>query len=168
MVPYYENANAIEAEAYLFQNNGTAYADASEAFKQVVMHYANTRASSSMASAALVMWRFATFILPLTAAGIVTAFYRASPSKEIVHQERMAGRQTLVDLQRETYSDRAAMVETMVETSRLTRESIARRLKALAKSDRRKKAKEKEEAEENIRTNNDYTDVTINDGDDSL
>ena len=168
LIPAFENANAIESAAYQYQTAGTAFADVSEEFKQVVVHYANTRASSSMASAALVMWRFATFILPLTAAGFVTAFYRASPRKDVTHQERMAGRHTLVDLQRETYSDRAAMVETMVETSRLTRESIAKRLKALAKSDRRKKAKEKKKADENLPIGENYTDVTINDGDDSL
>ena len=162
------DANAIESVAFNLRDSGTSYADASDAFKLVVSHYANTRASSSMASAALVMWRFATFILPLTVAGFVTAFYRASPRKDVEDQEKMAGRHTLVDLQRETYSDRAAMVETMVETSRLTRESIARRLRALNRSDRRKKEKEKKEAEENMQIGNNYTDVNIDDGDDSL
>ena len=166
-IPEFANANAIEAKAFELQGNGTAFADISDDFRQVIVYYANTRASSSMASAALVMWRFATFILPLTAAGLVTAFYRASPRKDAEQEERMAGRHTLVDLQRETYSDRMGMLETMVETSRLTRESVANRLKALAKSDRRRKKKAKEEAEQNM-MNDEYTDVTIDDGDDSL
>ena len=89
----------------------------------------------------------------------------ARQKKEAEDSERMAGRHTMVDLQRETYSDRAAMVETMVETSRLTRESIAARLKALAKADRRKKAKKEEEEDSSL---HEYTDVTIDDGDDSL
>ena len=167
IIPEFSTANDIESLAYTLQSNGTAYADVSEEFRQVVVYYANTQASSSMASAALVMWRFATFILPLTAAGFVTAFYRASPRKDAEEQERMAGRHTLVDLQRETYSDRMGMLETMVETNRLTRESVANRLKALARSDARKKRKEKKEAEQNA-PSNEYTDVTINDGDDSL
>ena len=167
IIPEFSTANDIESLAYELQSKGTAYADVSEEFRQVVVYYANTQASSSMASAALVMWRFATFILPLTAAGFVTAFYRASPRKDAEEQERMAGRHTLVDLQRETYSDRMGMLETMVETNRLTRESVANRLKALARSDARKKRKEKKEAEQNA-PSNEYTDVTINDGDDSL
>ena len=121
-----------------------------------------------MASAALVLWRVATFIVPLIAAGFVTAFYRASPRKDVEGNERMVGRHTLVDLQRETYSERLTMVETMVGTSRLNRENIAKRLKALARMDRRKKRKKKEEEENNLPMPDDYTDVTINDGDDSL
>ena len=60
------------------------------------------------------------------------------------------------------------MMETMVETSRLTRESIANRLKALAKADRRNKKKKKEEEEGSLPMSDKYTDVTIDDGDDSL
>ena len=163
----YANAAAIEAEAVKLFNDGGTFETAPEAFKQVCIYYADTQASSSMASAALVMWRFATFILPLTAAGFVTAFYRASPRKDAEQSERMAGRHTLVDLQRETYSERLTMVETMVQTSRLNRENIAKRLKALAKADRRKK-KKKEEEDNNLPMPDEYTDVTINDGDDSL
>lgn len=161
----YANAAAIEAEAFNQLNSGGTFETAPEAFRQVCIYYADTQASSSMASAALVMWRFATFILPLTVAGFVTAFYRASPRKDAEDNERMAGRHTLVDLRRETYSERLTMMETMVETSRLTRESIAKRLKALAKADRKKKKKQ-EDGE--LPMPNEYTDVTIDDGDDSL
>ena len=61
----------------------------------------------------------------------------------------------------------------MVETSRLNRENIARRLKDLRRRDRRKKAKEKAERakqaeKENLADPNEFTDVTIDDGDDSL
>lgn len=147
------------------------YASADPRLIQIVTYYANTQESSAMASAALVLWRFATFILPLISAGLVTAFYRASPKNDAEQSERIAGRHTIIDLQRETYSDRVALMETMVETSRLTRESIAKRLKALAKSDRRKKERErkaKEAEKDNIADPNSFTDVTINDGDDSL
>ena len=161
----FANAAEIEDAAIAAKLAGETFETTSESLRQVSIYYADTQASSSMASAALVMWRFATFILPLTVAGFVTAFYRASPRKDAEDNERMAGRHTMVDLQRETYSDRAAMVETMVETSRLTRESIANRLKALAKADRRKKKEKKEEEDNSL---HEYTDVTIDDGDDSL
>ncbi len=167
----FANVYEIASEASKYKDAATELADTSEAFQKVVQMYADTQASSSMASAALVMWRVATFIFPLTVAGFVTAFYRASPKKEAENSENLAGRQTFVDLQRETYSDRAALVETMVETSRLTRESIAKRLRALAKLDRKRKAKakaDKEAEKNNIADPDEFTDVTINDGDDSL
>ena len=113
----YRNAAAIEAEAINELNTGGTFETTSESFKQVCIYYADTQASSSMASAALVLWRVATFIVPLTVAGFVTAFYRASPRKDAEESERMAGRHTLVDLQRETYAERLTQVETMVETT---------------------------------------------------
>ena len=161
----YASAAEIESAAVNLATNGTSFDAAPEAFKEVCRFYADTQASSSMASAALVLWRVATFIVPLIVAGFVTAFYRASPRKDIEQADRMAGRHTLVDLQRETYSDRMGMLDTMLETSRLTRESIAKRLKSLAKADRRKKKKKEEE---DLPMSDEYTDVTINDGDDSL
>ena len=162
----YANAAAIIKAADSLAESGTTFENAPEAFRQVCIYYADTQASSSMASAALVLWRVATFIVPLIAAGFVTAFYRASPRKDAEENERMAGRHTMVDLQRETYAERLTMVETMVETSRLNRDNIAQRLKALAKADRKKKRKKKEEEE--LPMSDEYTDVTINDGDDSL
>ena len=162
----YANAAAIIKAADSLAESGTTFETAPEAFRQVCIYYADTQASSSMASAALVLWRVATFIVPLIAAGFVTAFYRASPRKDAEENERMAGRHTMVDLQRETYAERLTMVETMVETSRLNRDNIAQRLKALAKADRKKKRKKKEEEE--LPMSDEYTDVTINDGDDSL
>ncbi len=162
----YANAAEIETAAIQAGSAGLTFDNAPDALRQVCIYYADTQASSSMASAALVLWRFATFILPLTVAGFVTAFYRASPRKEAEEDSRMAGRHTLVDLRRETYSDRATMLTTMVETSRLNRENIAKRLKALSRADRRKKRKKKEEEE--LPMPDEYTDMTINDGDDSL
>ena len=167
----YDEIREISDYAAYCDMNGIAFADANADFKEVVNLLADTRASSSMASAALIMWRFMTFILPLTAAGFVTAFYRASPRKDAESSERMAGRHTLVDLQRETYSERAEMVETMVETSRLNREAIAKRLKALAKSDRRRKKKQQElkEAErQNLADPNEFRSVNVDSEDDSL
>ena len=165
----YQNAAAIETEAINLLSSGATYETAPEAFRQVCEYYADTKASSSMASAALVLWRFATFIIPLIAAGFVTAFYRASPRKDAEESERMVGRHTLVDLQRDTYFDRSETLVTMVETSHLNRENIAKRLKALSRRDRANKRRRKKEAEEaEAGLPNEYTDVTIDDGDDSL
>ena len=171
LVPGFSAASEVVQAAVDYKEAGVAFADTSSDFQSMVQIYANTRASSSMASASLVMWRFSTFIMPLIVAGFTTAFYRASPKETARDSENMAGRHTLVDLQRETYSDRVALAETMIETSRLNRENISRRLKDLRKKDRRKKAKEKaaKEAEkENLADPNEFTDVTIDDGDDSL
>ena len=163
----FANSAAIESEAMRMALEGIAFEDAPENFRQVCIYYADTQASSSMASAALVMWRFATFIIPLIAAGFVTAFYRASPRKDAEDSDRMVGRHTLVDLQRDTYYDRSGTLVTMLETSRLNRDNIAKRLRALRKSDRAKKRKKKEE-EGSLPMSDEYTDVTIDDGDDSL
>lgn len=132
-----------------------------------VKHAADTTESNSLASAALLTWRSITFIIPLVIAGFVTAFYRASPKDDIADNKRLPNRNTMVELQRETYSERYQEVETLVETNRLTRESIRDRLKALANSDRRKRRKKKKE-EEMKNQNEGYRDVNIGDEDDSL
>ena len=177
IAPYiaaYPDENSISKYIYetIITDSGTlAYEECSDAFKRVVQFYADTQESSAMASAALVMWRSITFTLPLIVAGFVTAFYRASPKEEARGNDNVASRQTLVDLRRETYDERVQMAETMIETSRLTRESIAKRLKALARSDRRerrRKKKEQERLEREQQQDSTYTDVTIKDEDDSL
>lgn len=131
-----------------------------------VKHSADTTESVSLASAALLTWRSITFIIPLVIAGFVTAFYRASPKDDIAENKRLPNRQTLVALRKETYTERYQQVETMVETSRLTRESIMKRLRIL-KNDDRKKRREKKKKEEQ-ETQNGYRDVNIDNEDDSL
>ena len=132
-----------------------------------VKHSADTTESVSLASAALLTWRSITFIIPLVIAGFVTAFYRASPKDDIAENSRLPNHDTLVALRKETYSERYQQVETMVETSRLTRESIMNRLRVLKNSDRKKRReKKKKEAEEN--QNSGYRDVNIDNEDDSL
>ena len=159
-------ADSLERTVYGLIDSGTEFANLDDPdFKQAVIYYANTQASSAMASAALVLWRFATFIAPLVIAGFVTAFYRASPRGNIEEKDnKMAGRETIVALRRETYSDRAAVLETMLETSRLNRENIYRRLKALSNNDKKKKKKMERD---NIADPDLYDDMTIDDGDDS-
>ena len=144
----------------------------SDAIKQFVVAIGNYRESASLASAALVMWRSITFIIPMVAAGFVTAFYRSSPKDEQVNQDNIPNRRTLVQLRNETYVERYKSAETMVETSRLTRESIIKRLRVLSRADRRKREKAKRERAKQEITDeqiNEYTDVNIDDnGDDSI
>ena len=136
--------------------------------RQFIIAYSDYRESSSLASAAMVMWRSVTFIIPLAVAGFVTAFYRASPKNENVDSENLPNRRTLVALRNETYVERVQMAETMIETSKLTRESIRQRLKFLANRDRRRarERRRKEIEEENNNMNNDYRNVNINKNDD--
>lgn len=81
-------------------------------------------------AAAQIIWRTATFHLPLLIGGITSAFYR-STLKEHTYQ---ANRQTFVDLQLETYEERKKSSDTLFETSRLSRKEIERKLKALGGS----------------------------------
>jgi uncharacterized protein (TIRG00374 family) len=78
-------------------------------------------------AAAQIIWRVATFHLPLLAGGITSAFYR-STLKEHTYQ---ANRQTFVDLQLETYEERKKSSDTLYETSRLSRKEIEKKLKSL-------------------------------------
>ena len=136
-------------------------------YRIFITYYANFRESSSLANAAMIMWRTVTFTLPLAVSGFVTAFYRASPKNEPVDSKRMAGRHTLVALQNETFVERARMAETMIETSRLTRESIKKRLISLSRNDRRKKLRERRKRNKE-QAPMEYSDVNIKEEDDSL
>lgn len=141
---------------------GTAY----DAVYTAVKYSADTTESVSLASAALLTWRSITFIIPLVIAGFVTAFYRASPKDDIAENKRLPNRQTLVALRKETYTERYQQVETMVETSRLTRESIMKRLRILKNDDRKKRREKKKKEEQETRSG--YRDVNIDNEDDSL
>ena len=129
-----------------------------------IIQSANTQQSLALASSALLVWRSITFIIPLTIAGLVTAFYHASPKDDIAQNKNLPNYETLVALRQETYSERYQQVETLVETSRLTRESIKNRLKALAKNDRAKKERKRKEKQ----NQGGYRDVNIDNEDDSL
>lgn len=116
--------------------------------------------SIGLAKSSLLLWRTITFIAPLIVAGIVTAFYHASPKDSAVQEDgRFAGVQTMFDLQGQTIDQRQAEIETMVETSRLTREAVMAKLRSFGKPKKAKKKKKK---------TNDYTDVTIKHEDDSI
>ena len=143
---YYRNM--IEANKMTFEEAATQSVTNSE--------------SAAMANAALLLWRSITFIIPVTISGFVTAFYRASPKEEA--NEGRANRQTYIDLQRDTYIAREEELETMAETSRLTREEILKRLRSIGGKKKPKK-KKKHKEDDNIIT---YDDVNIDDEDNSI
>ena len=137
----------------------------SMSFEEAATQSITNSESAAMANAALLLWRSITFIIPVTISGFVTAFYRASPKDEA--NEGKASRQTYIDLQRDTYVAREEELETMVETSRLTREEVLKRLKSIGNKGKKPKKKKKE--------NNDqsddivaYDDFNIDDEDNSI
>ena len=97
--------------------------------------------SEELAKAALLIWRSLTFIIPLIVAGLVAAFYHGSPKDEVTEEGKIPNHQTFISLSSATYDERKAELETMVETSRLTRQEIMKRLKHFAKPTIKKKKK---------------------------
>lgn len=85
-------------------------------------------ASSTLCRSALLIWRSATFVIPITAGGIVSAFYRSSGKSMVQAIGDMPNRQTFYSLQKETYYQRYEEVASLVETSRLSREAILAKL----------------------------------------
>lgn len=83
--------------------------------------------STVLCRSALLIWRTATFTLPLIAAGIVTAFYRGTP-KEEVGRKGFPNHQTFVELQSETYAIRKSEFDTLLETKQLSRQAIQEKL----------------------------------------
>lgn len=85
--------------------------------------------SHSMCMAALLLWRTITFTVPLIIAGFVTAFYKSNAKNARTHGVQYPERQTMVDLQRETFMDRKLSSDSLVETSRLSREQVLNKIK---------------------------------------
>lgn len=123
------------------------------------------KASESLASSALLVWRSMMFIIPLIIAGFVTAFYHASPKEEMRKDGDLPNRATFVSLQATTYETRKEELETMVETSRLTRQEVMKRLRNYRKHSDKKK---KETPPDNSTKEKPIDDVSINVEDDSL
>lgn len=104
--------------------------------------------SSSITTAAQIIWRFSTFHIVLLVSGIVAATYRSSPKNQVHH----ANRKTFVTLQYQTYTERKASADTMYNTSSLSAKAVQDRLRSLAKSEKAKskkntKKQKKEKAE---------------------
>lgn len=94
-------------------------------------------ASKGLCSAAMLLWRTVTFTLPLIIAGIVTAFYKPSKNAKSYAQEipEMPTRQTFLTMQEETYLERQRDAETLIETRRLSKEAIMKKLKSHKKEE---------------------------------
>ncbi len=86
--------------------------------------------NTAVISSSLILWRTATFHLPLLVCGFVAAFYKSRP-KESFHS---ANRETFVTLQLETFDERRKSADTMYETAQLSRRAIQDKLRATTKS----------------------------------
>lgn len=104
--------------------------------------------------ASLILWRSSTFIIPTLIAGLVTAFYRASPKNEIAETD-FNNRGTFVALQNETITTRQSDLDTMIETTRLSHEAVMAKLK----SSRDKRKNRRSDEITNISDDHDNVDV---------
>lgn len=75
-------------------------------------------------SSTLILWRTATFHIPLLVSGLVSALYRSRP-KEPIHY---ANRQTFVNIQLETFDERKRSADTLYETRQLSRKAIQEKI----------------------------------------
>lgn len=116
----------------------------------------------SMTKAALLIWRSITFIIPIVVAGFTTAFYRASPSKEVNARGEYANRGTFVSLQRETYVMRKEELESFMETTRLSRQAVKEKLMRPIKNKKTNSTRKKKDnsTPKNVKADN-YSKVDI-------
>jgi len=117
-------------------------------------------ATEGLANTALLVWRGITFIFPILISGFVTAFYHASPKQEA--EMSVPDRDTFVELQNQTYVERSQDLETLLETNKLSREAIMKKLKGENKKPRQKRER-RVEVSPGHRT--DYDNIEINDED---
>ena len=120
-------------------------------------------ATKTLARSALLVWRSSTFVIPILIGGFVAAFYRSSPKNEI-HAEDIPNRQTFYSLQKETYIERAEEVNSLIETSRLSREAILEKLNPKKAAEKKKTPKKKKD--KNIPANlekQDYDEYELDD-----
>ena len=118
------------------------------------------KSSEALAVSCLLLWRSITFIIPIVAAGLTTAFYKASPKEEAREREDLPNRETFVALQNETYIMRKEEVDAIVHTQSLNRQAI------LAKMKEGKKKPSKDKKDKNVPMNvkdDDYNELDISD-----
>ena len=121
---------------------------------------ADLKATETLTRSALLLWRSSTFVIPIFIGGLVTAFYRCSPKDE-THAGDLPNRQTFYSLQDETFVARQEEVESLIETSRLSRKAILDKLKVKKTSGKRKKRKRKD-APANL-AKQDYDELELDD-----
>ena len=79
---------------------------------------------SAVLGSTQILWRTATFHLPLLVSGVTAALYRSRP-KEPIHY---ANRKTFIALTMSTMSERKASADTMYETSQMSRRALQEKL----------------------------------------
>ena len=121
---------------------------------------ADLGATETLTRSALLLWRTSTFVIPIFIGGLVAAFYRCSPKDE-THAGEIPNRQTFYSLQEQTYVARFEEVESLVETSRLSRKAILEKLKPKNTSKKKKKRKTKD-APANL-AKQDYDELELDD-----
>lgn len=128
----------------------------------------NTEHSAAMANSALLMWRSMTFIIPVFISGLVAAFYHGSPRRDEDLRD-IPNRQTFINLQRDTYVARKEDLDTMIQTTRLTREEILKRLKNIGQigKNRKKRSQEHKKNEKERYNRDSFDDFNIDDNDDN-
>ena len=84
-------------------------------------------AKTEQIAAAQIIWRTASYHIPLLLGGLVGAFYRIKPSEHI----DKATSQTFTNIQIETYEERKASSDRLFQTSKLSAEEIRRKLQMI-------------------------------------
>ena len=167
LIPIPGSAGVSEFVFYnLFMNEGSAESLKSGFFcvfdAEGVPDAAATR---TLCRSALLIWRSTTFVIPILIGGIVAAFYRSSPKNE-AHLGDIPNRQTFVSLQKETYVQRYEELESLIETSRLSREAILEKMKPKKNAKKNKKKKYSDSAPANL-AKQDYDEVELDDLEDN-
>lgn len=112
--------------------------------------------SDGLVTAALLLWRTVTFTLPLVISGFFTAFYKPKKGDTSVREDLqdIPTRQTFLTMQQETYVDRKMDTDSILETKRLSKEAVMKKLRSKKKEENIPREEEimsidiKEESEE--------------------
>lgn len=88
------------------------------------LYYNMFGGDQAIINASQILWRTATFHLPLLVCGIVAALYRSRGGAAFSY----ANRRTFVTLQLETYDERKRSSDTLYETRQFSRKEIQRRI----------------------------------------
>lgn len=167
LIPIPGSAGVSEFVFYnLFMNEGSWQESFFCVFKEelvdgVLTKVPDAAATRTLCRSSLLIWRSSTFVIPILIGGIVAAFYRSSPKNEI-HTGDLPNRQTFVSLQKETYVERYEELESLIETSRLSREAILEKLKPKKDNKKKKKKPRHTSAPVDI-SQQDYDEVEVDD-----
>ena len=167
LIPVPGSAGVSEFVFYnLFMNEGNWQESFFCIFKEemvdgVLTMVPDPAATRTLCRSSLLIWRSSTFVIPILIGGVVAAFYRSSPKNEI-HTGDLPNRQTFVSLQKETYVERYEELESLIETSRLSREAIIEKLKPKKKNGNKKKKPRHTSAPADI-SQQDYDEVEVDD-----